>query len=138
MDKKYEQRVNEIRKRLHKNQYGVATKQMRSLACHNLINIGLEIGLEEHGIIGSSLEKDGPYLVTNGEAFKGGSEEEYGQWYDDFKEQLDESYKCDLTEEHCVVRKTGFYLGGSGANGRCRQAYVEINKQTRCPAFWSK
>ncbi len=134
----YEGRVKKIeelfREAFRKNRHDLNDKaetMIRELSCKHLTPVGQELGEIASTFHYSDIR--GPCLYTGGEP-RGNSNKEYGVWKVDSKIPLDNLYRCSLTGDYCVARKSGFHSSDI-PEGDSHTVYVEIDNQQRCPAY---
>ncbi len=119
--------------------YNETRARIRALSCEHLTNTGEDMGLRELSTIFYYKDMKGPCLDTLGEEAdeNSESEEKFEKWQEDSKIPLDRLYKCALTGDYCIARRTGYHPS-SISSGDYHYAFVEIDKQQRCPGFESK
>ena len=138
MKETYSEKVKQAEKLLKEDQYSEASSELRKLSCRHLRPTGLDLGLDEIARIFPYSDISGPCLYTPGEKAEDKStDEERKAWDEDSRVPLDRLYKCVLTGEDCVARKTGFHCSDIPA-GDYHYVFVEMDVQGRCPAYEGK
>lgn len=134
MTKIYDKQVEKIRKLEKKFKYDEARREIKKLKCKYLSPIGEENNLKEITGIFPYKDMNGPCLETMGEYFGNRNQKERKIWLKQSESDLNKLYKCNLTGDYCVARKTGFNSSDL-PSGDYPYVFVEINIQKRCPAF---
>lgn len=130
----YEKQVEKIRELEIENKYNEAKRETDKLKCKYLLHMGEEFNLREIVSFSNWRDMNEPGLKTLGEEFGNREQKEYEEWTNQSESNLNKLYKCSLTEDYCVARKTGF-CSADLPSGDVFYVSLEIDIQKRCPAY---